>query len=177
MKKSHLVAGVAFIALLVAGLFLIFSDRGPSGGDAAVNAAGASRMSEAELIAANREPPPAAAPAELRPPGPPALTPAWLAGTWAPAENNPANDPTAPCETDVIVTFRADGRYEQGDGSFGRFRINRDQITYFDRVIRELGSDEEDRSEFDQSTTARIVPINQNEMRVEGEAMRRCRSG
>lgn len=179
VKKSHIVAAVAFIALLVGGLFLIFSDRGPSGGDAAANAADASKMSEAELIAANREPlPMAPAPATADPSEPPALTPAWLAGTWRPAADHDSTDPNAPCETDVIVTFLADGRYEQGDGSSGRFRTSGDQeITLFEQVIRELGTDEEDRSEFGQDIRQRVVPIDQNTMRVDGEEMRRCRAG
>ena len=179
MKRSHIVAAVAFIAILIGGLFLIFSDRGSSDADPAANAAGPSRPSEAELIAANRERPPAApAAAAADPSEPPALTPAWLAGTWRPAADHDSTDPNAPCETDVIVTFLADGRYEQGDGSSGRFRTSGDnEITLFEHVTRELGSDEEDRSEFELDTRQRVVPVDQNTMRVDGEEMRRCRSG
>lgn len=173
MTKGRVAIGLAVIGLLLV-LWLVLAGRGSSDDSAATNPAATERSgpSEAELIAANREPPPPPAP-----PGPPALTPAWLAGTWAPAENNPTGDPNAPCETDVVVTFFADGRYEEGEGSSGRFRIEGDRVTFFNHVIREMGSDEEDLSEFDRETVQRIVPVSQNEMRVSGDPMRRCSIG
>lgn len=178
MKKSHIAIGLAVIGLGLL-VWLIFLRSGPGDEASATNAvANGSKMTEAELIAANREPPPAApapAPASTEPP---ALTAAWLRGAWRPAADHNTRDPNAPCETDVVVIFHADGRYEHGDGSSGRYRASGDQeVTFYDHVIREMGSDEEDRSEFDQQRRQRIVPVDQNSMRAEGEEMVRCRVG
>ena len=99
----------------------------------------------------------------------------WLIGTWGPAENNPDNNPNASCDTDAIVTFKADGSYADG-GGYGRFRTDGSTITYFDRVLTDDIEGTTDRSQFNQPLTNKVERVDGTSMREQGQLLRRCNS-
>ncbi|MBO82387.1 MAG: hypothetical protein CL801_13350 [Citromicrobium sp.] len=108
----------------------------------------------------------------------PQLSNAWLAGTWGPAEHNPANDPEGSCETDVVIRFALDGTYEDG-GSSGRYRVEGSNIMYFERqTVPDIAADPDElfypKPIEDWTAAARV--IDGNTFDEEGDLWRRCKS-
>lgn len=97
----------------------------------------------------------------------------WLIGTWGPAEYNPDNNPSASCDTDSVVTFKADGSYADG-GGYGRFRTDGSTITYFDRVLTDDIAGTTDRSQFNNPQTNQVERVDRTSMREQGQLLRRC---
>lgn len=103
------------------------------------------------------------------------ITATWLLGTWGPAQYNPDNNPNASCDTDSVVTFNADGSYKDGGGS-GRYRVDGGNVTYFNRVMRDIATGRTDHSEYNQPVTTKVERVDNNTLREEGTLLRRCQS-
>lgn len=106
----------------------------------------------------------------------PTVTEAWLVGSWAPAEMIAKNDPTAPCETDIVVGFSADGTYSDG-ASEGRFSTDGKTIRYYNRKsVYDLSADPD--VPFSPKPLEDIVnkirALDRTTFRENGENWRRC---
>lgn len=97
----------------------------------------------------------------------------YLVGTWGPQESD---NPNASCDTDNIVTFNRDGTYRDG-GGYGRYRINDDRVTYYNRVLVDMAEETEDRSEYNKPMTTTIRGAVKNSFEEDGSKLYRCNGG
>ena len=101
----------------------------------------------------------------------------WLVGSWrTPMPGDPING-IAYCETDGIVTFNRDGTYSDG-GSRGSYKIKGNDLTYFDIVLYDSAAaegEQEDFSQYETPTVARIERQADHVMIEDGEILHRCR--
>ena len=106
----------------------------------------------------------------------PDITDAWLVGTWGPAGLNPGNSPQSSCETDVILTFMADGTFADG-GAEGQYSTDGTAIQYVDRAtVPDIAADLEEPFEPEKLTdvTTLISAVDENTFEEDGEQWRRC---
>lgn len=105
----------------------------------------------------------------------PPMTANWLIGTWAALPVEARENPNASCDTEG-VTFEAGGRFSEMEQQ-GRYRTDGSSIAYYDRVITPLGSEEEDRSEFDAPKTSSVEVLDANTIKEAGVVFSRCNGG
>ena len=109
----------------------------------------------------------------------PKITSSWLVGTWAPARNNPQNDPNGSCETHVIIQFNSNGTFSDS-GAEGLFTTNGQTIRYFARKsVPDIVADPDEPfvAEELEEFTGKVQPVDSNTFNEDGDLWRRCRSG